>query len=160
MEEIPEMSVFRGTSYHTIDDKGRVIFPSRFREVFNERQDNRLFITNLENYLVVFPHDEWVVIEKMLSQQPTLKKPVRDFRRFFMSAAADCTLDSQGRILIPPNLREFAQLEKDIVLVAWGGKNFEIWNKDRFEAQRKQTVENFDSHLDSLPDDIANLVLG
>ena len=145
------MSVFRGQYHHNIDEKGRIIFPSKFREIFAEEYDNRMVITNWDQYLMVFPYDEWLVIEEKVSHQSILRKEVRSFQRFFMSGAVDCNLDGQGRVLIPPTLREYAKLEKDIVLAGML-KVIEIWSKDRFEEEMKKAGGEIDKCTNFIAD--------
>ncbi|MBN1365369.1 MAG: division/cell wall cluster transcriptional repressor MraZ [Syntrophaceae bacterium] len=145
------MSVFRGQFHHTIDEKGRIIFPSKFREIFAEEYDNKLVITTWDQYLIVFPYDEWLVIEEKVAHQSKLRKEIREFQRFFMSGAVDCSIDGQGRVLIPPTFREYAKLEKDIVLVGMQ-KNIEIWSKDRFTERMKLATSEIDKYADFIAD--------
>ena len=146
------MSAFRGRYYHSIDEKGRIIFPSKLREVFAEKYDNKMVITNWDGYLMCFPYDEWLILEEKVSHQSLLRKEVRSFQRFFMSGAVDCSFDSQGRILVPPSLREYARLEKDII-IAGMVRVIEIWGKERWEeeiAKSGSEIENFSQHMADL----------
>jgi len=145
------LSAFRGRYYHTIDEKGRIIFPAKLREMFKEKEDKRLVVTNLDNYLLVLPYEEWGVIEEKAKQHSILKKEIRAFQRYFMSGAVDCTLDSQWRILIPPSLRQRAKLGRDIVLAGMV-KTIEIWNREEFEENLKMTPEKTDNFIDTAAD--------
>jgi MraZ protein len=145
------LSAFRGQYYHTIDEKGRIIFPAKLREIFKEKNDKRVVITNLDNYLLLLPYEEWSVIEEKAKQHSILKKEIRAFQRYFMSGAVDCTFDSQWRILIPPTLRERAKLERDIVLAGMV-KTIEIWNRQEFEENLKRIPEKTDNFIDTAAD--------
>jgi len=145
------MSVFRGQYHHTIDSKGRLIFPAKLREVFAEKYDNRMVITNWDGSLLVFPYEEWTLIEEKVFQQSIIRREVRAFQRLFMSGAVDCTFDSQKRILVPPALREYAKLEKEIVLAGMG-RSIEIWNKERFDEAIRKSSEDIELYSDYMAD--------
>ncbi|MCD7736048.1 MAG: division/cell wall cluster transcriptional repressor MraZ [Lachnospiraceae bacterium] len=117
--------MFMGEYNHTIDTKGRLIIPAKFREILG---DEFIVTKGLDGCLFVFPKTEWQIFEEKLRKLPLTQKNARKFTRFFMGGATTCELDKQGRILLPQNLREFAKLDKDVVLS--GNLNrIEIWNK-------------------------------
>jgi len=126
-----------------MDDKGRITIPPRYREILTERQDRHLIVTNLDGYLIAFPQSEWEGIEQRLSQLSILQKEFRSFQRFFVSGASECPLDRQGRILLPPSLREYAKLDKDVVL-AGAVRCFEIWDRRSWD-QEMARIEQMDS---------------
>ncbi|MBI5048124.1 MAG: division/cell wall cluster transcriptional repressor MraZ [Deltaproteobacteria bacterium] len=136
--------MFRGIFEHTIDSKGRISIPSKFRDILSDKYDERVIITNhYDGCLVAYPFKEWQIIEDKASKLPILKKETTNFIRFFISGAAECQIDKLGRILIPPGLREHAKLEKDIVL-AGALKQIEIWAKTRWEMVFARAQTNID----------------
>jgi len=135
--------VFRGRYEHTIDDKGRISIPSKFREILNKKYDGRLVITNLDQCLIVFPAEEWAILEQKAGAFSLLSKETSAFFRFFYSSAIDCAVDKQGRILIPQTLREYATLQRDVVLVG-EGKRLEIFAKERWLEEARKAEESFD----------------
>ena len=141
--------MFRGRYEHTIDSKGRISIPAKFREILNKKYDDRLVITNYDQCLIAFPYDEWSVVEEKTKALPLLKKEARTFLRFFYSSGIDCAIDKQGRLLIPQSLRDYANLQKDVVLVGEGTK-IEIWDKARWEEEFRKSHEGFDQISDTL----------
>ena len=135
--------MFRGWFEHTVDGKGRVSIPSRFREILSDKYSETLVLTNLDRCLVAYPQEEWDVLERKVAALPQLKKGVKAFQRFFVSGATECPLDRQGRILLPPTLRDYADLKKDIVLVGML-KKIEIWSKARWEEIFRQSQKSFE----------------
>lgn len=120
--------MFMGEYNHTVDAKGRLIIPAKFREALGEEF---VVTKGLDGCLFVYSQDEWKNIEETFRNTPLTTKDARKFSRFFFAGAASCELDKQGRILIPANLREFAGLEKDVVLAGVFNK-IEIWSKERW----------------------------
>lgn len=121
--------MFIGEYNHSIDAKGRLIVPSKFREALG----TTFFVTKgLDGCLSVYPTEEWTVFESKLRSLPITNKNARMFTRFFLAGATECEIDKQGRILIPAPLREYAGLFKDAVLVGVSGR-IEIWSKDKWE---------------------------
>lgn len=119
--------MFRGSSFHTIDPKGRIIIPARFRDDIQAGGGDGVVISNLDKTLYAYTFNEWHAIErKILSAK---NEHMRRFKRYFLGNACECYCDKQGRILIPPSLRSYAMLEKDIVL-AGILDHFEIWSRD------------------------------
>ena len=125
--------MFRGRYEHTLDAKGRLSIPSRFREVLNERYDSRLVVTTYDGCLISYPFAEWQKLEDKVAELPEFKKDTRAFLRFFYSSAADCTIDKLGRILVPQSLRDYAKLDRDVILVG-AFKHVEIWSKAVWES--------------------------
>lgn len=122
---IKEKRMFIGEYSHTIDTKGRLIVPSKFREQLGEEF---VVTKGLDGCLFVYENSEWKSFEEKLRALPLTNANARKFTRFFLAGASACEVDRQGRILIPAVLRDFAQLEKDVVLVGVGSR-IEIWNK-------------------------------
>jgi MraZ protein len=141
--------MFRGRHEHTIDPKGRVSIPAKFREVLGKKYDDRLVITNFDGCLVAYPYEEWILLEEKASSLSMVKKETRAFMRFFYSSAIECALDKQGRILIPQTLREYADLDKEVVLVGQLRK-IEVWSKKRWSEEIIRAHENFDQISDVL----------
>jgi len=138
--------MFKGSSFHTMDNKGRVSIPVRFRDVLQERQDRQLILTNWEGYILAFPLSEWVELEAKLKELSQFRKEYRDFKRFLISGAEECPLDRQGRVLIPQSLRDYAKLGREVAIVGLV-QNFEIWDRERYESHRKQLEESLDASV-------------
>ena len=138
--------MFMSEYNHTVDAKGRLIIPSKFREALGEE-----FVVSkgMDGCLFVYANDDWNAFEQKLTSLPLINKEARQFARFFLAGAATVELDKQGRILLPAALREFAGLDKDVVLVGVGSR-IEIWSKEKWE----------DMNADADMDDIASAMEG
>jgi MraZ protein len=126
--------MFRGSSFHTIDAKGRVIIPTRFRDVIRADGADGLMISRMDSCLVGFTFNEWRNIESKILAMAEKNDNMRRFRRVFIGGSFECSCDKQDRILVPPNLRQYAELEKEIVLVGVLD-HFEIWSRDNFDKE-------------------------
>ncbi len=131
--------MFIGEHQHTIDEKGRLIMPARFRDGLGE---SFVVTKGLDNCLWAFPRDEWAVIEGKMKSLPFTQANARAFVRFFFSGATDCTLDRQGRALIPNNLREYARLVRDVMVIGVSTR-VEIWAREEWERYIQQAESSY-----------------
>ncbi|MBS4960054.1 MAG: division/cell wall cluster transcriptional repressor MraZ [Clostridiales bacterium] len=129
--------MFMGEQQHTIDAKGRLIVPAKYREGLGEKF---VVTKGLDQCLQVYPMEEWEKFEKKLEALPSKAMKIV---RFFTSGATECELDGQGRIMIPPTLRAYAGLEKEIVSIGVVNK-VEIWNRDRWNEYNQNIFEDED----------------
>ncbi len=128
--------MFRGSSSHTLDDKGRIIIPTRFRNIIQTGGGNALMLTQRDHCLYGYTMNEWSKLEEDIKSMANMSDSFRRFLRIFVGSAQECTLDKQGRVLIPQSLREYGGLEKEIVLV--GVLNhFEIWSQDNWTMENE-----------------------
>jgi len=133
--------MFRGRSDHTLDDKGRLAIPTRFREVLDRKGDLCLVVTSMDNCLWAFARDDWQILEEKAANLPLFDKAGVAFLRGFISSAVECHVKS-GRITIPPCLRKDAGLQKEVVL-AGQLKKFEIWDRQRWEEELERVKSTF-----------------
>lgn len=136
-----KMDSFIGEYYHTIDAKGRVIIPLKFREALG---DAFIISKGLDGCLWIQPMDEWRDFTAKLRELSTIDKESRQFKRFFMAGAADCEFDKQGRILIPAPLRKYANLQKDVVLAGMDTR-IELWAEEKWEVESDMDVDDMDA---------------
>ncbi|MFW6114750.1 MAG: division/cell wall cluster transcriptional repressor MraZ [Thermodesulfobacteriota bacterium] len=148
--EKPLHDFFEGRSRHSLDEKGRLAIPARFKEVLEKRGDSSLVVTNLNNCLVAFAGDDWQRIKEKAASLPMFDAAANIYFRYFVSGAVACSL-KQGRILIPQDLRELAQLKKEVVLVGHLNR-FEIWDKEKWEEEFERAKEAFPNASQSLSD--------
>lgn len=150
---------FRGINNLALDTKGRMAVPSRYRDRLLDACGGRLVITvDRDHCLLVYPLPEWEIIESRLIALPSLNKQARLMQRLLIGYATECELDSQGRILLPNMLREYASLGKKIVLIGQG-KKFEIWDEDVWNQSQEQWIESVQSGDDELPASLEELSL-
>lgn len=141
-------SMFMGEYQHSIDDKGRMIVPAKFRDSLGA---SFIVTRGLDQCLFVYPREEWTVLEQKLKELPMMKSDARAFTRFFFSGATECELDKQGRINIPSNLRDYAKLDKDCVVLGVSNR-VEVWSKAVWEGYYEQSEQSFNEIAEKLVD--------
>jgi MraZ protein len=128
--------MFRGSFEHTLDSKGRLSIPSKFRDVIVGKGDERIVITNFQidgmRCLDVYPIDEWSRLEEEIRNKPKFDRRMVMFQNYYLSGACECAVDKQGRILIPPLLRQYANLKRNVVLVS-ALEKFRVWDQDTWK---------------------------
>ncbi len=134
--------MFRGFSTLSVDSKGRLAIPSRYRERLSSETGGYMVLTlnPMDRSLWLYPLIEWEFIETKLAELSDFDKQGRRTKQMMRGYAADCQLDAQGRILIPQELRDYAQLNKQAVILGQGNK-FEIWDENVWREQRDQWLE-------------------
>ena len=137
--------MFLGRYEHSINGQGRTSLPAKFREELKVAGEDRLIVTNREECLVAYPPSAWRRLMEKLKEMPQTDRHFIEFVRFFVSGAQECPIDKQGRILIPPTLREHAGLTKDI-LFAGMMNEIEIWSKPKWDEEFKKNTGNFGSN--------------
>lgn len=138
--------MFMGEFHHNVDEKGRLIIPSKFR---NELGKKFIVTRGIEKCLFVYSLDEWNKIVDKLKELPFTRKDARTFMRMFLSGATECELDSNGRINIPSPLTTYANINKEVVVIGVN-ERLEIWSNDSFENFFNDNIDNFDDIAEGL----------
>ena len=150
--------MFRGATKITLDDKGRMVMPNRYREQINESAQGKLVVTvDKDQCLLIYPLPEWEQIERKLMSLPSLNATARRLQRLMVGHATDLPLDGHGRVLLPPELREFAKLGRHGMLIGQGNR-FELWDEARWNERRDAWLANAESPSD-LPSELDSLSL-
>lgn len=150
--------MFRGVNSITLDVKGRMAMPTRYRDRLTSLCEGQLVVTvDRDHCLLLFPLPHWEELERKLVKLPSMNKQSRRLQRLLIGHATELELDGNGRILLPPPLREFADLDKRIVMIGQGNK-FEIWNETLWTERRDQWLNEVDGDED-LPTELESLSL-
>jgi MraZ protein len=151
--------VFRGVTILNLDAKGRMAVPTKYRDRLQSNAEGQLVVTldMSDPCLLIYPVHEWEEIERKLVRLPSLNKQAARLKRLLLGHACEVELDSHGRILLPPALRELVHLEKRIILLGQGNK-FEVWDEQTWNDRRDQWLEETDSD-EGLSDELESLSL-
>lgn len=150
--------MYRGISSINLDAKGRLTMPSRYREMLQEVCVGKMVVTidTEEPCLLLYPLPEWEIIERKITSLSSFNKATRRIQRLLVGHATEVEIDSQGRLLLPPELREYAKFDKHIVLVGQG-KKFELWDEQQWAHNREGWLA--EDVLKEMPEELANLSL-
>ncbi|WP_209808727.1 division/cell wall cluster transcriptional repressor MraZ [Ammoniphilus resinae] len=140
--------MFMGEYQHTIDEKGRITVPAKFREELGEKF---VVTRGLDRCLFVYPMEEWKQLEAKLKTLPFTRSDARAFTRFFFSGATECELDKQGRVNIPGPLRQHANLDKDCVVIGVSSR-VEIWSMQHWESYFEESENSFNEIAEKIVD--------
>lgn len=150
--------MFRGANKLTLDAKGRMVMPTRYRDRLHELCGGKLVITvDKDQCLLIYPLPDWEEIERKLMRLPTLNPQARRLQRLMVGHATDLELDGHGRLLLPPNLREFASLTREAMLIGQGMR-FELWDEARWNERRDGWLAESENAAD-LPAELESLSL-
>ena len=150
--------MFIGSNKLTLDAKGRMVMPTRYRERLQERCGGKLVITvDKDQCLLIYPLPDWEEIERKLMRLPTLNPQARRLQRLMVGHATDLELDGHGRVLLPASLREYGLLTRDAVLIGQGVR-FELWDEARWNERRDEWLASDDTATD-LPAELETLSL-
>ncbi len=148
--------MFRGSSFHTIDPKGRITIPTRFRDVIRAGGGNGIVVSRMDKSLVSYTLEGWSKIESKILSLAEKSENMRRFRRVFIGGSFECSSDNQDRILIPPALRQYAELKKEIVLVGVLD-HFEVWSRENWDNENMNMEK--DMQKEEVRNEIAKLGL-
>jgi len=144
--------MFYGEYEHTIDRKGRIILPSKFREVFKENFVEKFYVTRgLDKCLFVFTEEEWKLTEQKFKGMSFTKADSRKFNRLFFSGAADVSCDKQGRVLLPQYLKDYAGIKRDVMVIGVSNR-MEIWAKEEWRKYYDDSAPSFEKTAENLLD--------
>ncbi len=152
--------MFRGVAELNLDAKGRMTMPTRYRERLNERCEGRMIVTidTDERCLLLYPLPEWENIERKLDALPSFNAQARRVQRLLMGHATDTDMDSNGRLLLPPPLRQYAGMDKHVVLIGQG-KKFELWDATVWGERRDDWLAEETVGDEPLPAELQSLSL-
>jgi len=149
--------LFRGVSSLNLDAKGRIAIPARYRERLVELCASELVITvDKDRCLLIYPQPTWQVIEEKLLGLPSFDQTSRNLQRLYIGNAHDIEMDGQGRVLLPQELRRFANLDKKVALVGQINK-FELWDEETWNARQDAWLQKIDLNALELPDDFKSI---